>query len=908
MGEILIMWRIFFLSIVATLLVACGGGGSGSNSAPTPNSPQNQAPTGSLTGGNTLTSGSSIILQLQASDEDGEVIDITWSVEGPLTIDASTDAFIQVRADTVSANTSATVIALLRDDDDDTTSLRHTLTVTPISTDAPTVNAGTDQQVEETATFTLQGTATATGGNTIRRLQWTQLEGPAATVDGASDQNLLTATAPQVDSDTDLVFELEAEDSAGNLGRDPVTVTVTNTVNNPLPLVDAGADQTATSGDEVMLSGSASDDGAIASVLWEVTSGPAVTFQPESDLDTRFTAPQVSEETSLVLTLTATDDLGAQASDTVTITLLPLPDNSAPTVDGAYADPGVATSGESIQLIGEASDLEGDALMYVWTQLDNGAPTLAIANAGEATASVTLPELNMSTTFAFRFTASDGARDAHRDISLQGTPTTQPSPSVLECLFRPLQSGCPLAILGNLLNPDSLSACFSNPDSPSCPFSGLASLDEDLAHCFKNPADDGCTSLLGKITDPLYVLETLPPQAPANTCTPAFDERTFEQYIGVLHAHTGYSDGALNSRPADVFARVKAQGLDFTGITDHSDNVRLPLTVTGDCFSKDFFQCLIADDDVPFDSFRKWDATAEQADAASDESYTAFRGFEWTSDRFGHINLFFGDNVINAKTGPGYAVSMGLFWQWFSYPAQFGGGDDALLVFNHPGREDAIEGIVEPLGGDPAYTFNDFRYVAAADRRVVGLEVFGKGSEYDSGGPGGSWLSYALDKGWHVGAAGSEDHHDTEWGDPDLPKTVLVARSRSRDDLREAMQARRFYAVAQFYNGLRMTFTVDDSPMGSRLRRPAGSQLPLSASLTRDGGDFIGVVEVVTRNNTVVATLTGSHVETLVPVTDEESYYFLRVRDPQTGRPVAFSSPVWVMPGANALPICESIL
>ena len=170
------------------------------------------------------------------------------------------------------------MIARLHDDDEATTTLRHPLTVTPVSTTAPTVDAGMDQQVEETASFTLQGGATATGGTTIRRLQWTQLEGPSATVDGASDQNLMTATAPQVDSDTDLVFELEAEDSNGNLGRDQVTVTVTNTVNNPLPVVDAGADQTATSGDEIILSGSATDDGAIASVLWEVTAGPAVTF------------------------------------------------------------------------------------------------------------------------------------------------------------------------------------------------------------------------------------------------------------------------------------------------------------------------------------------------------------------------------------------------------------------------------------------------------------------------------------------------------------------------------------------------------------------------------------------------------------------------------------------------------
>jgi len=898
------MWRILYLAFLVTLLIACGGGGGGGsgNNSPTPNQP----PVGKLTGPGTLTASESTIVQLDASDADGAISRIEWSVGGPLTIDAQTDTFIQVRADNVSSSTNTTVVAKIHDDDGATTLVRHELILIPASSTEPTVNAGQDQRVEERANFTLQGTATASNGNTIRRLLWTQIEGPTATINGASDQNILTVTAPQVDGDTDLIFELEAEDSAEKLGRDQVTVTVTNTQNNPLPLVNAGVDQTAISGDEVLLSGSASDDSAVASVKWEVRTGPAVVIQPGDTLNSHFIAPQVSTKTSIVLTLTATDDQDAQASDDVTVTLLPLPDNSAPRVNDAYADPGVASSGESALLIGDAADPEGDMLMYAWTQLDNGAPTLAITDSDQSTASITLPELSMSTTFEFRFTVSDGALNTHQDIALQGTPVTEPSPSVLECLFNPLQRGCPLAVLGNLLNPDGISSCFSNPGSPSCPFSNLATLDQDLAHCFQNPTDDGCTSLLGKVTDPLYVLETLPPEDPANICTPAYDPRTFEPYIGVLHAHTGYSDGALNTRPSDVFERAKGLGLDFTGITDHSDNVRLPLTVTGDCFSEDFFQCLIADDDAPFDSFRKWNATAEQVAAASDESYTAFRGFEWTSDRFGHINLFFGDNVINAKTGPGYAVSMGLFWQWFSYPARLGGGNDSLLVFNHPGREDAIEGIVEPLGGDPAYTFNDFRYVPAADRRVVGLEVFGKGSEYDSGGPGGSWLSYALDKGWHIGAVGSEDHHDTEWGDPNLPKTVLLARSRDRNDLREAMMARRFYAVAQFYNDLRMQFTIDDAPMGSRLQRPAGSHLPLTASFTRAGGSFIGIVEVVTRNNTVVATLTGSHVEAQVPVSDEESYYFLRIRDPDTGQPVAFSSPIWVMPGSRSLPLCAA--
>jgi hypothetical protein len=112
--------------------------------------------------------------------------------------------------------------------------------------------------------------------------------------------------------------------------------------------------------------------------------------------------------------------------------------------------------------------------------------------------------------------------------------------------------------------------------------------------------------------------------------------------------------------------------------------------------------------------------------------------------------------------------------------------------------------------------------------------------------------------------------------------------------------------VAQGYNDLRMTVRVDDKPMGSRLRRPEGQQLPLRAALTRAGADFSGRMELVTNGNRVVASGTGASWTATLTVGDQERYYFLRILDPDTGRPVAFSSPVWVMPGPSPLPLCEA--
>lgn len=892
---------------ITALLAACGGGGGGSDSDPAAPDPSNRAPRVVLEGPARLTAGAEGIFRLTAEDDDGRIESVVWTVEGALAMIEEQPRSLTVRVPAASADGEARVRARVTDDGGASSDAVSTVAIDAAAGGAPRVDAGQDQRVDEGESLQLSGAATASAGRSLRRLSWRQIDGPEAVIDGASDQNLLSIIAPQVDADMALTFELEAEDSSGAVGRDTVTITMVDTFNNPLPQVNAGDDRTVTAGERVVLNGAASDDGAVVSVLWRVTpGGPALTLEGDAQLQVAFTAPPVAEATEVELSLTAVDDQGARASDRITVTILPAPANAAPRIDDAYADPGVASGGETARLLAVASDPDNHPVQYRWTQRDDGAPVVAIDNADTSDAAVTLPLVDQATVFGFQVTVSDGDRETSRTVTLQATPRAVAAPGVFQCLISPLQTGCPLAVLGELLDPAGIGSCLADPRGPACPFSALARLDEGVEGCLRDPAGGGCEIILGKLTDPLYVLETLPRAEPANHCTPAFDERTFEHYIGAVHEHTGYSDGAISSRPAEVFERTRALGLDFTAVTDHSDNTRLPLSVNGDCFSERFFECLIADDDAPFDSFRKWSATEEQALAASDDGFTAIRGFEWTSDRFGHINLLFGDNVINAKTGPGYAVSMGLFWQWFSYPAAFGGGGDSLLVFNHPGREDALEQIVEPVGGDPAYTFNDFRYVPAADRRAVGLEVFGKGSEYDSGGPGGSWLAYALDKGWHLGAVGSEDHHDQDWGDPDLPKTVLIARSRDAADLKEALSARRFYAVAQDYNDLRMTVRIDDKPMGSRLRRPEGQQLALRVSLSRGGADFTGRMELVSNGNRVVATGTGVSWTSTINVADDERYYFLRIMDPGTGRPVAFSSPVWVLPGASPLPLCEA--
>ena len=384
-------------------------------------------------------------------------------------------------------------------------------------------------------------------------------------------------------------------------------------------------------------------------------------------------------------------------------------------------------------------------------------------------------------------------------------------------------------------------------------------------------------------------------------CAP--DQSGWQDYphlLGALHEHSGFSDGEIGTTPADYFAAGRGQGLDFMGASDHSDNLRLPVTANTDCLSADLPDCLqLPSADNPAGGFTKWEQMATMAEAASDESFTGFRGFEWTSDRFGHINVFFSQNELNAKTEAGYAVSMEVFWTWFTQAPPVGGAD-GLLVFNHPGREDAVHSNIP----DPAYTFNQFAFREEAARRAIGVEVFGKSSDAydtDNNAPPEGWYAFALDQGWSLGPVGAEDEHGTSWGQPDRAKTVLIAADRSPAALREALLARRLYALAQHHNAIRLNFTADAQPMGARLSRADGQMVELRGAVTA-GLPEGARLELVSNGGELIAESAGGALQQQVSADPTERWYYLRLRDAE-GAPIAYSSPVWIV--AGDYPACD---
>lgn len=104
-----------------------------------------------------------------------------------------------------------------------------------------------------------------------------QTSGTAITITDA-DSATLSFTAPSVDDDEVLTFQLQVTDNNGATATDSVDVTVLNV--NQLPVSNAGVDLTADEQTDVSLSGadSSDSDGPLISYHWTQLTGTTATL------------------------------------------------------------------------------------------------------------------------------------------------------------------------------------------------------------------------------------------------------------------------------------------------------------------------------------------------------------------------------------------------------------------------------------------------------------------------------------------------------------------------------------------------------------------------------------------------------------------------------------------------------
>ncbi|MCJ8273397.1 MAG: leucine-rich repeat domain-containing protein, partial [Psychrosphaera sp.] len=268
----------------------------------------------------------------------------------------------------------------------------------PPANQAPTANAGDAQIVNEQTQVTLQGTGTDSDG-TITGFNWSQTSGTPVSLDDTTAA-ATSFTSPTLTEQQILTFSFTVTDDDGATHSNDVSVTV-NPVNSN-PVTNAGADQTVDESTLVTLSGSASDeDGSISQYLWTQTSGAQVTLNNADTATATFTAPTSNEVALLVFSLTATDNLGAANSDTVTVTVNPVNDN--PNADAG--DERTVNKNSYVTLKGSGSDNDGHITDYTWQQTLGTNVTLI--DADSATVKFWAPNVQTDNTLTFELAIVD---------------------------------------------------------------------------------------------------------------------------------------------------------------------------------------------------------------------------------------------------------------------------------------------------------------------------------------------------------------------------------------------------------------------------------------------------------------------------------------------------------------------
>lgn len=180
---------------------------------------------------------------------------------------------------------------------------------------------------------------------------------------------------------------------------------------NRAPLVDAGPAQAVNAGTNVTLDGTGSHDpdGTIVRFAWVQSSGTPVTLNGASTARPTFLAPAVTADTRLDFTLTVTDDAGASASATTSVTVVHV---NRPPVANAGPDQRVV-QGASVALDGTGSvDNDGIVASYSWSQ--TAGPSVVLTSASTARPSFSAPSVSSDSSLTFRLTVTDnsGATDS----------------------------------------------------------------------------------------------------------------------------------------------------------------------------------------------------------------------------------------------------------------------------------------------------------------------------------------------------------------------------------------------------------------------------------------------------------------------------------------------------------------
>lgn len=355
-------------------------------------------------------------------DPDGSIVSYSWTQ-----ISGSSSTLSNVNSPTLSVSGLAVgsyqYQLTVEDDEGATGSGIAQITVVAAGASLPPIaNAGFDKVITlPQNSIDLQGSGSDTDG-TIDNYSWTKKSGPVTgTLTNQNTSKLsLTGLVAGI-----YQFTLTVTDDDALTNSDDVRVTVLEAATNNNPQVNAGTDVVVRQpASTASLTAIATDtDGSISSYQWTKLSGPTATLSGDNTATLSLSGLVLG---TYVFRIEATDNLGASASDEVTINVIPVGANAPPIVlAGSGTTLILPTS--STTLTGSASDPDGSITSVKWT-LQSGPNTPQLA--GENSTTLSIQNLTNGL-YVFRLTATDNENVNAFSEATVDVKTSAPPPIAL---------------------------------------------------------------------------------------------------------------------------------------------------------------------------------------------------------------------------------------------------------------------------------------------------------------------------------------------------------------------------------------------------------------------------------------------------------------------------------------------
>jgi len=241
--------------------------------------------------------------------------------------------------------------------DKDLAETEYTTTVT-VNNVAPTAHAGDDQSVAEGQTVSFSGSGSDVPADALTYAWDFNYDGSTFDTD-ASGQAPSTSYPDGPDSFT---VALRVSDDDGGSSIDTLTVTVSNVP----PVVEAGSNQAVNEGDTMSLdpatfTDAGTGDSHTATIDWGDTTTDPGTVTEADGSGTVAASHVYTDAGSYTLTVTVEDDDGASHSDDLTVTV-----NDVPPSNVDAGGPYTGTAGSPLSLSGSATCASVDTCTYAW--------------------------------------------------------------------------------------------------------------------------------------------------------------------------------------------------------------------------------------------------------------------------------------------------------------------------------------------------------------------------------------------------------------------------------------------------------------------------------------------------------------------------------------------------------------